>query len=50
MLEQQAQVNLMRFNKVKCKVFYWVTATPTINTSWEKEELTTALPKETGVW
>ena len=31
-LEQLAQENLMRFNKSRQKVLYWVAATPAINT------------------
>jgi len=32
--EQWVQMNLMRFNKAKCKVCIWVMAIVNINTSW----------------
>jgi len=36
-LKRWTQVNLMRFNNVKCKVCTWFMATPTVNTSCQKD-------------
>ena len=50
-LEKWAHVNLMRFNKVKCKVLHLDQATADINTGWGMKGLRVALKRRTwGYW
>ena len=50
-LERWACVNLMRFNKAKCKVLQWVGAIPSTNTGWGMKGWRAALRRRTwGCW
>ena len=46
-LEKWACVNLMRFNKAKCKALHLFGATPSINSGWEMRRRRVALPRRT---
>jgi len=50
-LEKWVPLNLIRFNKTKCRSCTWVGATPAINTGWGMRGLRAALLRKTwGYW